>query len=303
MSDIMRHLESKGSPVLALNAITGMEVYPRSIVDGGDAIYFLVCQDNVPRLGVLRQDRSAGDFALDWQDVTLDDGPACWASARRATRTPRRSARHCPLQRPVVVGLQKSPASATGSAPPRRGTCAPCATPAGSPWSSRSSRSARWSAPSAPGRRDGRRHLGRVPGGLAPGSAPTTLKSRRTSTAPPRALPGIRSTATTWTMTRRRTRSRYSRKSIGPSLDARLHRRGHPEGVRRREWRLEGYTWAEREDLLRAACKYGRALAHLAAMYRHLAAVMGDRPLRSRSRWTRRRPLPSPTSTCTSPRN
>ena len=46
-----------------------------------------------------------------------------------------------------------------------------------------------------------------------------------------------------------------------------------------REWRLEGYTLGlNEEDLLRAACKYGRALAHLAAMYRHLAAVMGDRP-------------------------
>jgi hypothetical protein len=32
------------------------------------------------------------------------------------------------------------------------------------------------------------------------------------------------------------------------------------------------------EHLLRAACKYGRALAHLAAMYRHLLSAIGDNP-------------------------
>jgi len=31
-------------------------------------------------------------------------------------------------------------------------------------------------------------------------------------------------------------------------------------------------------DLLRAACKYGRALAHLSELYQHLAAVVGSRP-------------------------
>jgi hypothetical protein len=33
-----------------------------------------------------------------------------------------------------------------------------------------------------------------------------------------------------------------------------------------------------REDLLRAAAKYGRAVAHTVSMYRHLVAVMGERP-------------------------
>jgi len=33
-----------------------------------------------------------------------------------------------------------------------------------------------------------------------------------------------------------------------------------------------------REELLRAAAKYGRAVAHTVRMYRHLAAVMGERP-------------------------
>jgi hypothetical protein len=32
------------------------------------------------------------------------------------------------------------------------------------------------------------------------------------------------------------------------------------------------------EELLRAAAKYGRAVAHTASMYRHLVAVMGERP-------------------------
>jgi hypothetical protein len=34
----------------------------------------------------------------------------------------------------------------------------------------------------------------------------------------------------------------------------------------------------ERETLYRAAAKYGRAVAHTAAMYRHLVGTMGDRP-------------------------
>ncbi len=42
---------------------------------------------------------------------------------------------------------------------------------------------------------------------------------------------------------------------------------------------LEGFKLTiSREELMRAAAKYGRAVAHTAAMYRHLAQVMGSRP-------------------------
>lgn len=44
-------------------------------------------------------------------------------------------------------------------------------------------------------------------------------------------------------------------------------------------WNLDGFSLTlSEEGLLRAACKYGRALAHLASMYRHLVEVMGERP-------------------------
>jgi len=44
-------------------------------------------------------------------------------------------------------------------------------------------------------------------------------------------------------------------------------------------WDLEGFTLTlSEEGLLRAACKYGQALAHLSTMYRHLVETMGDRP-------------------------
>jgi len=41
----------------------------------------------------------------------------------------------------------------------------------------------------------------------------------------------------------------------------------------------EDYTLTfDRETLLRAACKYGRGLAHVTGLYRYLVKVMGDRP-------------------------
>jgi len=44
-------------------------------------------------------------------------------------------------------------------------------------------------------------------------------------------------------------------------------------------WDLDGYVLTlSEEGLLRAACKYGQALAHLASMYRHLVEVMGEKP-------------------------
>ncbi len=46
-----------------------------------------------------------------------------------------------------------------------------------------------------------------------------------------------------------------------------------------RRFDLEGRTLVmDEQDLLRAAVKYGRAVAHTASMYRHLAAIMRDRP-------------------------
>ncbi len=46
-----------------------------------------------------------------------------------------------------------------------------------------------------------------------------------------------------------------------------------------RRFEVETFSLAfDETTLLRAACKYGRAILHAARMYRHLAAVMGDRP-------------------------
>ncbi len=46
-----------------------------------------------------------------------------------------------------------------------------------------------------------------------------------------------------------------------------------------RRWAVEGFTVAlDEEAFLRAACKYGRALAHLSALYRYLRAHLGNRP-------------------------
>jgi len=46
-----------------------------------------------------------------------------------------------------------------------------------------------------------------------------------------------------------------------------------------RTFNLGEFTLAfDRESLWRAACKYGRAIAHTVQMYRHLASRMGDRP-------------------------
>lgn len=286
MSDIMRHLESKGSPVLALNAITGMEVYPRSIVDGGDAIYFLGCQDNVHRLGVLRQDRSAGDFALDWQDVTLDGRAYVLGIGEESHANAAALRQALPFTAPVVVGLQKS--AGLGD---RLGTA-------------------------TPGHVRAMRHTK----GIAVVLAQQSIREmERTERTPDDVMDGA-----TWGVFQEGWRAGFGADAdhlktpedidycaaagfTWYTFDPRDHvdndaeedavevleekYRALPwdalastaEDTRKayvgREWRLEGYTLGlNEEDLLRAACKYGRALAHLAAMYRHLAAVMGDRP-------------------------
>ncbi len=56
-----------------------------------------------------------------------------------------------------------------------------------------------------------------------------------------------------------------------------------PDGLRARYldrvFSVEAMAVAfDEETLLRAACKYGRAVAHTARMYRHLAAAAGDKP-------------------------
>jgi len=46
-----------------------------------------------------------------------------------------------------------------------------------------------------------------------------------------------------------------------------------------KSWSLEGFNFGlNEEQVLRAACKYGRALAHVKEQYRYLVEKMGDRP-------------------------
>jgi len=286
MSDIMRHLESKGSPELALAAVSGLDVYPRSIVDSGDAIYFLGCRDNVHRLGVLRKGRSAGAFELAWQDVTLDgrDYALGIGEENHANAAALREA--LPFTAPIRVGIKRS--AGLGD---RLGIATP-----------------------------GHLRAMRRSKGIVPVLAQQSIREmERTERTPEDVMD-----AATWGVFQEGWRAGFGADAdhlktpedidycaasgfVWYTFDPRDHvdndaeedavdvlRKKYealpwadldatPASTREqyvgKEWDLEGYRLGlTEEDLLRAACKYGKALAHLASMYRHLVDVMGERP-------------------------
>ena len=286
MSDIMSLLTANGSATVALEGLSGLKVYARSITVQGGAVYFLGRRDHRHLLGVLSDAHQPSGFDLSWRGVTLgkallrlgigEENHANAAALRAAL----------PWTAPRVIGLQKS--AGLGD---RLGIA-------------------------TPGHLMALRHAV----GIAPVLAQQSIREMERTQRTARDVMD----AATWGVFQEGWREGYGADAdhlktvadidycsaegyVWYTFDPRDHVDNDAEidalaalkikyealpwndlgtspGVTREQF--VGKTWdlgglvlrMNEEDLLRAACKYGKAIAHLTAMYRHLAAGMGDRP-------------------------
>jgi len=286
MSEVMKVLSANGDVVGALEGLSGMRIYPRSITEEGGVVYFLGCRDNRHILGVLAEGEALAGFDVAWRGVTiggavlrlgLGEEDHANAVALRST---------LPWTAPRVIGLHKS--AGLGD---RLGIA-------------------------TPGHILALRHAKGIAAVLAQQSIREMERTQRTARA-------VMDDAT-WGVFQEGWREGYgadadhlkteadidycaSEGFTWYTFDPREHvdndAETDPVSVLRAKYaalpwerlnttaaamreRYVGKRWdlgglalrMNEEDLLRAACKYARAVAHLAAMYRHLDHVMSGKP-------------------------
>ena len=290
MGEILARLREQGVAAAVLGGLSDLEVYPRSIVSDGRAVLFLGRQGRKRRLGILENassEASAAGFDLTTRTVQIGGQSLLLGlgEASHANATALRG--RLPFTAPIRVGLHKSVGlgDRLGIATPghiRAVRHAKGIVPVFAQQSIREmERTERtpdqvidtatwgvfqegWEA----GYGADADHL-KTPADIdvcvAAGFVMYTLDPREhvdneAETDSLQTL-AVKYEALPWDQletTARETQAAYVGKSW--DLDATYH------------------LTMDREHLLRAACKYGHALAHLAAMYRHLLSAIGDKP-------------------------
>jgi len=290
MGDILTRLCEQGDAAAVLGELSGLEVYPRSIVSDGGAVLFLGRQGRKRRLGILTSasdDASAAGFDLNARSVRVG-GQSLLLSLGEANHTNASALRaRLPFTAAIRVGLHKS--AGLGD---RLGIATP-----------------------------GHIRAVRHAKGIVPVLAQQSIREmERTERTPDQVID-----TATWGVFQEGWQAGYGADAdhlktpadIDVCVDAgfvmyTLDPREHVDNEAETDslkvlaakyealpWdRLEttagetqaayvGKSWdldpthhltIDKEHLLRAACKYGRALAHLAAMYRHLLSAIGDKP-------------------------
>jgi len=287
MNGVLASLEAEGGPTKALEGLSGLDIYPRSVTGDGEDVFFLGRQGLTRRVGMLTASDEGTAFELVRQVVTvggerlvlgLGDANHANVLALRA---------RLPFTAPIRVGMCRS--FGLGD---RLGLA-------------------------TPGHIRALRHTRGITPILAQQSIREMERTRRT---PEQVLDSA-----TWGVFQEGWRAGYGadadhlktevdidRCSAAGFIRYTLDPRDHVDNAAQTDsletlaikfdalpWsRLQsspaatreaflGKTWnlgsgrslsLGEENLLRAACKYGHALAHLAAMYRYLRQVVGGRP-------------------------
>ena len=286
VSDILALLEAEGNTTRALGELSGLAIYPRSVVSDGGSVFFLGRQGITRRLGILMPSGAEPTFDLVRRSVAvggehlvlgLGDANHANASALRARVS---------FMAPVPVGMRKS--FGLGD---RLGIATP-----------------------------GHIRALRQTRGIFPVLAQQSIREmERAGRTPEQVMDSA-----TWGVLQEGWWAGYGADAdhikteadidacaaagfIGYTLDPRDHVDNaaqtdsldtlalkfdalpwprlatNPDAIRAdylgKEWNLGGgrSLTLGKEELLRAACKYGRALAHLSAIHRHLEQTMNGR--------------------------
>ncbi|MGI5917245.1 MAG: tagaturonate epimerase family protein [Anaerolineae bacterium] len=286
MVDIMGMLQASGSAAATIETVAGLHVYPRSVVSDGGSVFFLGRRGTEKQLGALMT--SPGEEGFDWEvrpvsvggrELLLGLGPTHHANAR-ALRS------RLPYTAPVPGGLRRS--AGLGD---RLGIA--------TPGHIRALRHARDIFPvlaqqsireiertgSSPEQVLDAATWGVFQEGWRGGYGADADHLKTVADIDACAAAGFvlytldprdhvdNDAETDGLDTLRRKFAALPWERLATSADETL--RTYAD----KSWTLVGgrsLTLSE-EELLRAACKYGRALVHLAGMYRHLTAVMGGR--------------------------
>ncbi len=286
---IIRSLERRGDTLHTLMQLAGGTVYPRSVCEFEGAIYFLVRGPQGRRLGILSpsQEGPWDDFDLSLRQVEVHGQP--WVLGLGATNHTNAQAlrRHLPFAAPIPLGLKKSAGlgDRLGIATPghiralrHAKGIAPILAQQSIREMERTQRTpddvmdtATWGV-FQEGWRDGygadadhlktREDIDRC---VAAGFVTYTLDPRDH-------VDNAAHTDDVATLQQKFSQLPWAQLETTPEDTLAAYAS--------KSWSLtQSYTLAmSEEQVLRAACKYGRALAHLVGLYRYLVEVMGDRP-------------------------
>ncbi|MBN1401240.1 MAG: hypothetical protein JXA74_10410 [Anaerolineae bacterium] len=287
MSDLVDLLRAKGEPIGILEALTGLSVYPRSLVSIPSGLVFLAHAGAKRSLGLLMQGDVPPEFQLQVRPASFEDRALRIGLGETDHGNALALRAHVPFTAPIRVGLHKS---------------------AG--WGDRL-------GIATPGHVRAMRHAR----GIVPIFAQQSIREmERTARTPEDVMDDA-----SWGVLQEGWQAGFGADAdhlkneqdidvcvsagfVMYTLDPRDHvdneaetdgiaelRRKYaalpwerlettPEATHRayagKSWRLTGgeELSISEEHLLRAACKYGRALAHLVSMYRYLVSAIGSRP-------------------------
>lgn len=285
MVDLIRLLRAGGDQAARLEALSGLYVYPRSVVERGGTIYFAGRRGDGHVLALLTAGSPPRGFEIQWDQVTLDGTPVKLGIGEQNHTNALALRQALPYTAPSVVGLAKS--AGLGD---RLGLATP-----------------------------GHLRAVRRTKGIMPVLAQQSIREmERTERTPDQVMDSA-----TWGVFQEGWQGRFGADAdhlktvedidrcarsgfVWYTFDPRDHvdsqadsdgpdtlrnkyealpwerLEATPDDIRRsyigRRWDLEGFSVTMSDvQLLRAACKYGRAVAHLAEMYRHLEGVMSGR--------------------------
>ena len=287
MTDTWACLRREGNPSDVLARLSGLQVYPRSVVADGGAVFFMGRRGQIKRLGVLMAGSGEQGFELSAQPVVVGGEEALLGLGDATHENAEALRGRLRFTAPVRVGVHKSVGLGD-----RLGIATP-----GHVWALRRAR------------------------GIFPVLAQQSIREmERTERTPDQVMD-----AASWGVFQEGWHEGFGADAdhlkteadidvcaaagfIMYTLDPRDHvdNEAETDGLEvlkekyaRLPWdRLEtgpeatcreyvGRSWQldadyclslSEEHLLRAACKYGRALAHLWELYQYLVGVMGDRP-------------------------
>jgi len=287
MPDPLALLQREGDPARLASALSGLVVYPRSMVSDGGALLFLGRQGPEARLAMLTTPGSEPSFELAWRPVTIGGQQLALGMGETNHANVCALRARLPFTAPVLVGVRRSVGLGD-----RLGIA--------TPGHIRALRRAR---------------------GIVPVLAQQSIREmERTGRTPQQVLDSA-----TWGVFQEGWRAGYGADAdhlkiegdidacvdagfLMYTLDPRDHvdNAAHTDGLETLAAKFAALPWGRlqtspedsrrtylggswslgagrslafsEEQLLRAACKYGRALAHLAAMYRHLSQAMKGRP-------------------------
>ncbi len=108
MADLLTWLSSQGNPVNILKQLSGLSIYPRSLAADGNSLFFLGRSGAARWLGILMQKAHETDFNLHTQAVTIAGRPMTLGLGELSHANAVALRARLPFTAPVPVGVVKS---------------------------------------------------------------------------------------------------------------------------------------------------------------------------------------------------